>query len=186
MNLVELYDGIDASTQPMVEGQPWWPCANCPVLGQPENCCNYAMFLVTRTEWDYLREHPFVQQNLKTLRKEARRALHRLRSAGHDLSDWGAVCKAFGNDDNPIPFRCPLLGSDGLCSVYDRRPSICRAYGMTHYDDGESMYACQVVTQAIDEHGGAKALPLTPILETLASFAQGPTMPIVAWLAEET
>src|SRR5437879_3838650 len=183
MALEDFYAGLDASTRPMVELQPWWPCLDCPVLGQPDNCCNYAMFLITRTEWEYLREHPFIRAHVKRLSKDARRSIHRLRGAGHDVNDWAALCRRFGDEHDPLPFHCPLLGADGLCQVYDRRPTICRAYGMSRHVTGDGFYGCQVVSRVITEHGAAKALPLEPILTTLADLAEGPVKPIVAWLA---
>jgi hypothetical protein len=30
--------------------------------------------------------------------------------------------------DKPLGVRCPHLGEDNLCQVYDRRPEVCRSY----------------------------------------------------------
>jgi hypothetical protein len=30
--------------------------------------------------------------------------------------------------DKPLGLRCPHLGEDNLCAVYDRRPAVCRSY----------------------------------------------------------
>jgi Fe-S-cluster containining protein len=30
--------------------------------------------------------------------------------------------------DKPLGMRCPHLGPDNLCTVYDRRPQVCRDY----------------------------------------------------------
>ncbi|WP_375767741.1 YkgJ family cysteine cluster protein [Archangium gephyra] len=43
----------------------------------------------------------------------------------------GACCVApdIAALDKPLGVRCPHLTADNLCSVYDRRPDVCRAYG---------------------------------------------------------
>ena len=42
----------------------------------------------------------------------------------------GACCVApdIAALDKPLGLRCPHLGADNLCGVYDSRPSICRDY----------------------------------------------------------
>jgi hypothetical protein len=42
----------------------------------------------------------------------------------------GACCVApdIAALDKPLGVRCPHLGPDLLCAVYDRRPDICRSY----------------------------------------------------------
>ncbi len=30
--------------------------------------------------------------------------------------------------DKPLGLRCPHLGSDNLCTVYEDRPAVCRSY----------------------------------------------------------
>ncbi|HYO67439.1 MAG TPA: YkgJ family cysteine cluster protein [Archangium sp.] len=42
----------------------------------------------------------------------------------------GACCVApdIAALDKPLGMRCPHLTADNLCSVYDRRPDVCRAY----------------------------------------------------------
>jgi Fe-S-cluster containining protein len=30
--------------------------------------------------------------------------------------------------DKPLGMRCPHLGADNLCTIYERRPEICRSY----------------------------------------------------------
>lgn len=42
----------------------------------------------------------------------------------------GACCVApdIAALDKPLGLRCPHLTADNLCSVYDRRPQICRDY----------------------------------------------------------
>ncbi|PTL84042.1 YkgJ family cysteine cluster protein [Vitiosangium sp. GDMCC 1.1324] len=42
----------------------------------------------------------------------------------------GACCVApdIAALDKPLGLRCPHLTADNLCSVYDRRPQVCRDY----------------------------------------------------------
>ncbi len=42
----------------------------------------------------------------------------------------GACCVApdIAALDKPLGLRCPHLGPDNLCGVYDRRPQVCRDY----------------------------------------------------------
>lgn len=42
----------------------------------------------------------------------------------------GACCVApdIAALDKPLGMRCPHLGADNLCTVYDRRPAVCRSY----------------------------------------------------------
>ena len=42
----------------------------------------------------------------------------------------GACCVApdIAALDKPLGLRCPHLGEDNLCTVYDRRPEVCRSY----------------------------------------------------------
>ena len=42
----------------------------------------------------------------------------------------GACCVApdIAALDKPLGVRCPHLTADNLCSVYDRRPDVCRSY----------------------------------------------------------
>ena len=42
----------------------------------------------------------------------------------------GACCVApdIAALDKPLGLRCPHLGADNLCTVYDRRPEVCRSY----------------------------------------------------------
>ncbi len=42
----------------------------------------------------------------------------------------GTCCTApdIGALKKPLGVRCTHLGDDGLCAVYDERPSVCRGY----------------------------------------------------------
>ena len=44
--------------------------------------------------------------------------------------EWKRICHRVGHVPGPKPdLTCPLL-KDGLCSVYDIRPAICRLWGL--------------------------------------------------------
>ncbi len=47
-----------------------------------------------------------------------------------ECSRCGACCVApdIAALDKPLGLRCPHLGENNLCKVYDRRPSVCRDY----------------------------------------------------------
>jgi len=47
-----------------------------------------------------------------------------------DCTRCGACCVApdIAALDKPLGVRCPHLGPDLLCTVYDHRPDICRSY----------------------------------------------------------
>jgi uncharacterized protein len=47
-----------------------------------------------------------------------------------ECSRCGACCVApdIAALDKPLGARCPHLGQDNLCAVYDRRPAVCRSY----------------------------------------------------------
>ena len=184
--LTELYDAVGIGSQAVHEKQDWWPCFNCPVIGQPENCCQYAMFLVTKTEWEQMKLSPFIIKNRKRLKNDAKSTIQKLQEAGHDTSDWISMVRDFGNKARR--FRCPLLSDDGWCEVYRDRPFICRAYGVSKQDE-ETMYGCPIVSDTVNEHiqqgEQVQALKLGEMLDELSKFAKGPAKPIVAWLAED-
>lgn len=48
----------------------------------------------------------------------------------HECTRCGACCVApdIAALDKPLGLRCPHLGADNLCTVYDRRPDVCRSY----------------------------------------------------------
>ncbi len=50
--------------------------------------------------------------------------------ATHECTRCGACCVApdIAALDKPLGLRCPHLGPDNLCTVYDRRPDVCRSY----------------------------------------------------------
>jgi len=47
-----------------------------------------------------------------------------------ECTHCGACCVApdIAALDKPLGVRCPHLTADNLCSVYDRRPDVCRSY----------------------------------------------------------
>ena len=47
-----------------------------------------------------------------------------------ECSQCGACCVApdIAALDKPLGLRCPHLSVENLCTVYDRRPAVCRSY----------------------------------------------------------
>jgi len=50
----------------------------------------------------------------------------------YDVRDIGAM--AFASIGQRVSARCPALGPDGACQVYDHRPRICRLQGLSYVD----------------------------------------------------
>lgn len=50
--------------------------------------------------------------------------------AAHECTRCGACCVApdIAALDKPLGLRCPHLGPDAGCTVYERRPAVCRQY----------------------------------------------------------
>jgi uncharacterized protein len=75
------------------------------------------------------------------------------------------------------PRTCPLLGTDGLCGVYDVRPVACRTYGF--YVDREGGLLCSLVQAFSASHeivwGSAEAVE-----RRLDAF--GPRRSLLEWL----
>ena len=186
-SLIEFYESLDVAVNELYEVHPWMPCRSCPVIGKEENCCNYALFLVTKTEWERMKLSPFIIKNRKRLKNDARETIKSLQNAGYDTTDWGATVKRFGDSHNPIKFRCPLLSGDGWCEIYRDRPAVCRMYGVTFQAD-QTAYGCSIVAETVDEKlaegVGVKKHDLKPMLDHMITFVKGPAKPIVAWLTE--
>lgn len=51
-------------------------------------------------------------------------------AGSHECTRCGACCVApdIAALDKPLGLRCPHLGPDNLCAVYDHRPDVCRSY----------------------------------------------------------
>jgi hypothetical protein len=63
----------------------------------------------------------------------------------------GACCVApdIAALDKPLGLRCPHLTADNLCSVYDRRPDVCRAY---QADDVCRLIDAPTLEQRVDKY----------------------------------
>jgi uncharacterized protein len=48
----------------------------------------------------------------------------------YECTKCGACCVApdIAALDKPLGLRCPHLGNDNLCMVYENRPAVCRSY----------------------------------------------------------
>lgn len=99
------------------------------------DCC-YALFDLTLTEAIYINHH----FNKKVRGKEKVRLIEEANKA--DRAVYRIKRKAFkdvqdGKNEVEVlmrlageRIRCPLLNSDNLCTLYDKRPITCRLYGI--------------------------------------------------------
>lgn len=53
------------------------------------------------------------------------------RQIADDMAVAADAVRAAGGGEAAWPLRCPLLGQDGCCQVYEDRPSACRAWAST-------------------------------------------------------
>jgi uncharacterized protein len=70
-----------------------------------------------------------------------------------ELEKAAAAAKALA-DPSTLRRRCPLLGADGLCTIYEVRPPTCRAF------TSKSAAACRSL--AFDPDGAVTAIPQNP------------------------
>ena len=52
-----------------------------------------------------------------------------------------------------VPIACPMLTVDGKCSVYDKRPYICRAWGVIDHPDMRCPWGCRPRRYLTQEEG---------------------------------
>ncbi|MBJ6759675.1 YkgJ family cysteine cluster protein [Myxococcaceae bacterium JPH2] len=79
----------------------------------------------------------------------------------------GACCVApdIAALDKPLGLRCPHLTEDNLCSVYERRPQVCRDY--------EADEVCQRIEAPTLEERVRKYLDLFGLSEEADAVKQG-------------
>jgi hypothetical protein len=75
----------------------------------------------------------------------------------------GACCVApdIAALDKPLGVRCPHLTADNLCSVYDRRPDVCRSY--------QADEVCRLIEAPTLEERVGKYLALFELTDEAAS-----------------
>lgn len=112
--LAELYRNID-STYEAVVGEVGFSCGGCDGV----KCCTVDLSLHTLIEMLYLRRG---LNALGTSRKQ--NILQRCRQIVHDKRDdpWGSAYRS----------AVCALNFEGLCSLYEYRPMICRLAGVPH------------------------------------------------------
>ncbi|MEO9337144.1 YkgJ family cysteine cluster protein [Mesorhizobium sp. SB112] len=71
-----------------------------------------------------------------------------------DSLERAAAAAQAAPDPSQLRHRCPFLGTDGLCTIYEVRPPTCRAFTST------SAVACH--SMAFDPEGGVSAIPQNP------------------------
>lgn len=125
----DLYVVVDYAAFALGRELPELPCrAGC------AGCCrSKALFQVTAREWE------LVRRVLDAWPEERRQALATLVVARHardrvELERLAAAWEQAGIGARiPVPDTlqdgCPLLGEDDMCTVYEARPLVCRAYG---------------------------------------------------------
>ena len=83
-------------------------CSNCRTKG---NCCRgFALsFEVPKGNW--------YNASIKKLQEYNLDFMHPIRPLDY-----------YGSDDVQVQFDCSYLGEDGLCTNYENRPELCKAY----------------------------------------------------------
>jgi Fe-S-cluster containining protein len=107
------------------------------------DCC-HALFDITLAEALYL-NHKFNEKFSGIERSEvlqradqADRQIHKLKRKVFKASQEGRPATEILNEVARARVRCPLLGDDDLCSLYESRPITCRLYGVPTSIAGEA------------------------------------------------
>ncbi len=108
-----IFAGMDAAYD-TAAAHYGFSCSGC-----EDNCCTQRFFHYTLAEFFYLLE------GVKSLDEE-RRAEALLRA--REVTD---AYEREAESGEMLPLMCPL-NFEGLCSVYEYRPMICRAHGLPH------------------------------------------------------
>lgn len=129
------YEKLVAEIDGVVErvGEQHSECVNC---GKGCSDCCYAMFDLTLVEAMYLNAkfaESFSGQNRSDLldrADEADRKGYRIKRKAFQMSREGARTTEILEYIGSARLRCPLLGEDDLCAMYEHRPLTCRLYGI--------------------------------------------------------
>lgn len=107
------------------------------------DCC-YAVFDLTLVEALYL-NHRFNQtfegeERSKILERadQADRAAYKVKRQAFKASEEGKPSREIMEEVGKTRIRCPLLGDDDLCVLYEHRPITCRLYGLPLAIGGEA------------------------------------------------
>ena len=110
------------------------------------DCC-YALFDLTLIEALYLNHHfnrcfeGLERSRILERADTADREIHRLKRRVFKASEEGADTAEILREVAQQKVRCPLLGEDDLCVLYEHRPVTCRLYGIPTVI-GESAHTC--------------------------------------------
>jgi len=187
----DLYTVVDFLSYAFAKTYPTLPCrAGC------SHCCEVSLFRVTETEWraieGYL-EAGLEPELAATLKAQVRELYGPHRAQLETLSDFWSKTE-WGTPGAPmagLPTRCPFLSSEGVCSVYDVRPLVCRAYGSFGVTIGDrpTMLICDPYGPAFIDAlsaGGSQTLtmaPVEPMYKRLSELAPGsPIAPLQLWV----
>jgi len=147
------------------------------------DCCSQ-LPLVTFREWAHILNHLYSQSTV-AFRKQLVNSCHKLMDDAEsalplwmkmkemDLDNPSAadtIDNIFSNEST----QCPLL-IDGLCSVYEARPLICRAYGRMMRSEEDSLYCQPIVNKLLPvmQSGQQVELPVYKHYQELSYELEG-------------
>ncbi len=107
------------------------------------DCC-YALFDITLAEAIYINKK--FNENFSGLERseimqraaKADREIHKLKRNVFKASREGRPASEILMEVSKARVRCPMLGDDDLCSIYENRPITCRLYGVPTSIAGEA------------------------------------------------
>lgn len=106
------------------------------------DCC-YALFDITLVEALYINRQ--FHRRFSGVKKEwllekankADRAIYKIKKKAYQSSMHGRDEREVIEEISGMRIRCPLLGDNDLCDLYDYRPIACRIYGIPQAVDGK-------------------------------------------------
>lgn len=107
------------------------------------DCC-YALFDITLPEALYINQkfnEKFSGMDRSTIMERADKAdrqIHKLKRKVYKASQEGRPASEILMEVSKARVRCPMLGDDDLCSIYENRPITCRLYGVPTSIGGEA------------------------------------------------
>lgn len=107
------------------------------------DCC-HALFDITLPEAIYINKkfnEKFSGMERSTIMQradQADRQIHKLKRRVYKASQEGRSASEILMEVSKARVRCPMLGDDDLCSIYENRPITCRLYGVPTSIGGEA------------------------------------------------
>lgn len=107
------------------------------------DCC-YALFDITLAEAIYINKQfntKFSGMERSVIMERAAKAdrqIHKLKRKVYKASQEGRPASEILMEVSRARVRCPMLGDDDLCSIYENRPITCRLYGVPTSIGGEA------------------------------------------------